>query len=225
MNEERTQFGDTTYTKVFVGGLAWETREEEMEKYFDQFGEILEAVVITDKSTGRSKGYGFVTFREPEAATRACADAAPVINGRKGNCNLAFLGVHKSKASAPQRVESRNFRMAKSMNAGVHGGRKTTFHSPACLPYYPVQHYSYGYYPYSSEYGYPASFRNLNGVAAAPYQTYPLYHYVQLGHGYSIQSPPLLQYSGVGPAASLVSFRQPYGGMMSLAPSSPSLAG
>ena len=54
------QFGDTTYTKVFVGGLAWETQKETMKKYFEQFGDILEAVVITDKATGRSKGYGFV---------------------------------------------------------------------------------------------------------------------------------------------------------------------
>ena len=54
------QFGDKTYTKVFVGGLAWETQKETMKKYFEQFGEILEAVVITDKATGRSKGYGFV---------------------------------------------------------------------------------------------------------------------------------------------------------------------
>ncbi|XP_021601719.1 probable RNA-binding protein ARP1 isoform X4 [Manihot esculenta] len=85
-------FGDTTYTKVFVGGLAWETQSETMGRYFEQFGEILEAVVITDKNTGRSKGYGFVTFREPEAAQRACADPAPIIDGRRANCNLASLG-------------------------------------------------------------------------------------------------------------------------------------
>jgi RNA recognition motif-containing protein len=54
------QFGDTTYTKVFVGGLAWETQRDTMRNYFEQFGDILEAVVITDKNTGRSKGYGFV---------------------------------------------------------------------------------------------------------------------------------------------------------------------
>ena len=54
------QFGDTTFTKVFVGGLASETQKETMKKYFEQFGEILEAAVITDKATGRSKGYGFV---------------------------------------------------------------------------------------------------------------------------------------------------------------------
>ena len=55
-----SQFGDTTYTKVFVGGLAWETQKDTMKNYFEQFGDILEAVVITDKATGRSKGYGFV---------------------------------------------------------------------------------------------------------------------------------------------------------------------
>ncbi|KAH1148458.1 hypothetical protein GYH30_043194 [Glycine max] len=96
------QFGDTTYTKVFVGGLAWETQKETMKKYFEQFGEILEAVVITDKATGRSKGYGFVTFREPEAAMRACVDPAPVIDGRKANYNLASLGVQRSKPSTPK---------------------------------------------------------------------------------------------------------------------------
>ncbi|EOY15888.1 RNA-binding family protein isoform 1 [Theobroma cacao] len=85
-------FGDTTYTKVFVGGLAWETQSETMRRYFEQFGEILEAVVITDKNTGRSKGYGFVTFRDPEAARRACADPTPIIDGRRANCNLASLG-------------------------------------------------------------------------------------------------------------------------------------
>lgn len=57
-----SQFGDTTLTKVFVGGLAWETQSDTMRRYFEQFGEILEAVVITDKNTGRSKGYGFVSL-------------------------------------------------------------------------------------------------------------------------------------------------------------------
>lgn len=56
-----SQFGDATYTKVFVGGLAWETHKETMKKYFQQFGEIVEAVVIIDRNTGRSKGYGFVS--------------------------------------------------------------------------------------------------------------------------------------------------------------------
>lgn len=54
-------YGDTTFTKVFVGGLAWETRSEGLRAHFEVYGDILEAVVITDRATGRSKGYGFVS--------------------------------------------------------------------------------------------------------------------------------------------------------------------
>ncbi|KAJ4889573.1 RNA-binding (RRM/RBD/RNP motifs) family protein [Raphanus sativus] len=85
-------FGDTTYTKVFVGGLAWETQSETLRCHFEPYGEILEAVVIYDKNTARSKGYGFVIFRDPEAARRACVDPTPIIDGRSANCNLASLG-------------------------------------------------------------------------------------------------------------------------------------
>lgn len=58
----RSRFGDTSQTKIFVGGLPWETSSEELHAFFAQFGEILEAVVITDRVTGRSKGYGFVSI-------------------------------------------------------------------------------------------------------------------------------------------------------------------
>jgi RNA recognition motif-containing protein len=136
------QYNDTTYTKIFVGGLAWETQRDAMRRYFEQFGEILEAVVITDKNTGRSKGYGFVsplfvlypcfflckgrilpfflplhdlfmmvglrscflqvTFKDPEAAVRACQNPSPVIDGRRANCNLASLGGQKNRPPTPQ---------------------------------------------------------------------------------------------------------------------------
>ncbi|XP_073024469.1 probable RNA-binding protein ARP1 [Primulina eburnea] len=89
---------DTTLTKVFVGGLAWETPKEAMRDHFHKYGEILEAVIISDKLTGRSKGYGFVTFKDAEAARKACEDAAPIINGRRANCNLAALGAKRPKS-------------------------------------------------------------------------------------------------------------------------------
>ncbi|KAJ9567734.1 hypothetical protein OSB04_003700 [Centaurea solstitialis] len=88
----RSPFGDTTLTKVFVGGLAWETPVGEMRTYFEQFGHILEAVIIADKITGKSKGYGFVTYEDPESAKRACNDPNPMIDGRRANCNIASLG-------------------------------------------------------------------------------------------------------------------------------------
>ncbi|KAL6645768.1 hypothetical protein ACP70R_017376 [Stipagrostis hirtigluma subsp. patula] len=96
-------FGDTTLTKVFVGGLAWETHKDTLREHFERYGDILEAVIISDKLTGRSKGYGFVTFKEAEAAKKACEDATPVINGRRANCNLASLGA-KQRPQPPQHL-------------------------------------------------------------------------------------------------------------------------
>ncbi|OWM79674.1 hypothetical protein CDL15_Pgr023086 [Punica granatum] len=100
MVDRNDGLGDTTFTKIFVGGLAWETRRDTMRCYFEQFGEILEAVVISDKNTGKSKGYGFVTFRDPESARRACENPCPVIDGRRANCNLASLGAQKNRPTA-----------------------------------------------------------------------------------------------------------------------------
>uniref|UniRef100_A0A7N0V6A3 RRM domain-containing protein n=1 Tax=Kalanchoe fedtschenkoi TaxID=63787 RepID=A0A7N0V6A3_KALFE len=91
---------DTSLTKVFVGGLAWETPRELLTQHFEKYGEILEGVVISDKLTGRSKGYGFVTFKDAEAARRACEDSAPIINGRRANCNLASLGSRRTNSAS-----------------------------------------------------------------------------------------------------------------------------
>lgn len=53
---------DTTYTKIFVGGLPYHTTDSSLRDYFAVFGEIDEAVVITDRQTGKSRGYGFVSI-------------------------------------------------------------------------------------------------------------------------------------------------------------------
>ncbi|MDD3469526.1 MAG: RNA-binding protein [Thermoguttaceae bacterium] len=57
--------------KLFVGGLNWKTMDDGLRAAFEQFGEITEAKVITDRETGRSRGFGFVTFTDD-----ACGDAA-----------------------------------------------------------------------------------------------------------------------------------------------------
>ncbi|XP_021997782.1 RNA-binding protein 24-B isoform X1 [Helianthus annuus] len=183
------QFGDTTYTKVFVGGLAWETQKDTMKAYFEQFGEILEAVVITDKNTGRSKGYGFVTFREADAAMRACVDAAPVIDGRRANCNLASLGVQRSKPSTPNKLGGgRTIRLMggyggvyhHNHQAGVAGGMGTTaFPAATAFPHYAIHQgipfpatNLYGYSTYSPDYAYPTSYYNVYGGTNGQYPIY-----------------------------------------------------
>lgn len=91
-NMATIQQKDTTYTKIFVGGLPYHTTDQSLREFFEQFGDIEEAVVITDRQTGKSRGYGFVTMADRPAAERACKDPNPIIDGRKANVNLAYLG-------------------------------------------------------------------------------------------------------------------------------------
>ena len=48
--------------QVFVGGLPYHTSDQSLREFFQTFGEIEEAVVIHDRATGKSKGYGFVSL-------------------------------------------------------------------------------------------------------------------------------------------------------------------
>lgn len=52
--------------KVFVGGLASEITEKEFGDYFSKFGIVKDAVVMVDRNTGSSRGFGFVTFEKEE---------------------------------------------------------------------------------------------------------------------------------------------------------------
>jgi cold-inducible RNA-binding protein len=57
--------------KLFVGGLAWATTDEGLRAAFERFGPLTEAKVISDRDTGRSRGFGFVTFEAPADAAAA----------------------------------------------------------------------------------------------------------------------------------------------------------
>ena len=57
--------------KLFVGGLSWGTTDDGLRQAFAGFGEVSDAKVITDRETGRSRGFGFVTFSNDDAAKEA----------------------------------------------------------------------------------------------------------------------------------------------------------
>ena len=57
--------------KLFVGGLSWNTTDDGLRQAFERFGEVTEAKVITDRDTGRSRGFGFVSFSDDQAASAA----------------------------------------------------------------------------------------------------------------------------------------------------------
>ena len=69
--------------KLFVGSLAWATTDDGLKAAFEKFGAITEAKVITDRATGRSRGFGFVTFNDDAAAEKAKSEMdGKMLDGR-----------------------------------------------------------------------------------------------------------------------------------------------
>ncbi|XP_048521709.1 RNA-binding protein 24-A isoform X2 [Dendroctonus ponderosae] len=100
LNGTAVQNKDTTFTKLFVGGLPYHTTDKSLRDHFSVYGDIEEGVVITDRQTGKSRGYGFVIMADRASAERACKEPNPIIDGRKANVNLAILGA-KPRGNVP----------------------------------------------------------------------------------------------------------------------------
>lgn len=74
--------------KMYVGGLAMETSNESLRNHFLQFGDLVDCIVMMDKTTGRSRGFGFVTFRDA-AAMSVALGTSQVVDGREVPCKKA----------------------------------------------------------------------------------------------------------------------------------------
>ena len=76
--------------KLFVGGLAWATDDQGLHAAFAEYGEVTDAKVILDRDTGRSRGFGFVTFSDDQAADEAMAALdGSMLDGRSIRVNEA----------------------------------------------------------------------------------------------------------------------------------------
>ena len=76
--------------KLFVGGLAWTTDEHSLRSAFERFGTLSEATVVLDRETGRSRGFGFVTFDDDSAAMQASREMNDQeLDGRRLTVNEA----------------------------------------------------------------------------------------------------------------------------------------
>lgn len=68
--------------KLFVGGLSWETTQESLQRYFSRFGEVIDCVVMKNNETGRSRGFGFVTFSDPTNVAHVLQSGPHTLDGR-----------------------------------------------------------------------------------------------------------------------------------------------
>ncbi len=93
--------------KLYVGNLSWGTTTESLKEAFSQLGEVTEAIVMIDKMTNRSRGFGFVTMADDAAADAAVAKFnGSDLDGRQLTVNEA-----RPREDRPQgeRAPRRNF--------------------------------------------------------------------------------------------------------------------
>jgi len=76
--------------KVYVGNLSWNTTDDTLRQAFSEFGQVLDSIVMRDRDTGRSRGFGFVTFSSgPEADGAINGLNEQELDGRRIKVNLA----------------------------------------------------------------------------------------------------------------------------------------
>ena len=90
--------------KLFIGNLPWSLTSDALKELFAPFGEVVEAIIITDRMTGRSKGFGFVTFANKEGADKAVAEMnEKEVEGRKIVVNVAKPRQERTPGFRPAR--------------------------------------------------------------------------------------------------------------------------
>ncbi len=83
-------------TKLFVGGLSWDTTDDSLRNFFAQYGNVVSANVISDRFSGKSKGFGFVEMGSEDEAKKATAEGnGQTLDGRT-------IAVSEARPQAPR---------------------------------------------------------------------------------------------------------------------------
>ncbi|MCR5763636.1 MAG: RNA-binding protein [Treponema sp.] len=86
--------------RIYIGNLSYSTKEDSLTSYFSEYGEVLSAVIIKDKFTEQSKGFGFVEMSEEPAAQNAIT----ALNGREIDGRKVRVNFAEEKPHTPRRV-------------------------------------------------------------------------------------------------------------------------
>ncbi|XP_038867566.1 heterogeneous nuclear ribonucleoprotein A1-like [Salvelinus namaycush] len=109
----------TTVKKIFVGGIKEDTEEHHLRDYFDQFGKIEVIDIMTDRTSGKKRGFAFVTFDDHDAVDRIVIQKYHTVNGH--NCEVRkALSKEDMNRSGPR---GGNFGRGGGYGGGFGGGR------------------------------------------------------------------------------------------------------
>ncbi|BFZ06487.1 hypothetical protein BsWGS_09525 [Bradybaena similaris] len=82
-NDDQTDISSEQFRKLFVGGLSYETDEKSLRSHFEQWGEIVDCVVMRDPNTKRSRGFGFITYKDSSMIDEAQNNRPHKIDNRE----------------------------------------------------------------------------------------------------------------------------------------------
>jgi RNA recognition motif-containing protein len=96
--------------KIYVGNLPFSVDDEQLRELFKTYGEIEEVTIIKDRFSGRSKGFGFVTFKEDESAKKAISEMnEKEVEGRNLKVNEARPMEERPQGQGSRRDSNRRF--------------------------------------------------------------------------------------------------------------------
>ena len=101
--------------KLFVGGISWNTSDQGLAQAFEPFGDVIEAKIITDRDTGRSRGFGFVTMGSADEAR----DAISQMDGASLDAQVGGLKISAIKAAVESMFDGLDEAQKKEILAGL----------------------------------------------------------------------------------------------------------
>ncbi len=106
-------------TKLFVGNLSFNTTENDLQDAFAAHGQVVEATLMMDRMTGRSRGFAFVTYSTPEEAQKAIA----AMNGAQIDGRALTVNIARPKEERPPGGGGRDRGPRRDFGGGGGGGR------------------------------------------------------------------------------------------------------
>ncbi|XP_062975685.1 heterogeneous nuclear ribonucleoprotein A1 isoform X4 [Elgaria multicarinata webbii] len=111
-----------TVKKIFVGGIKEDTEEHHLRDYFEQYGKIEVIEIMTDRSSGKKRGFAFVTFDDHDSVDKIVIQKYHTVNGHNCEVRKALSKQEMASASSSQRGRSSSGSFGSSRGGGFSGG-------------------------------------------------------------------------------------------------------